>query len=62
MLRAAENQGGFVQSVEGGAVVAGGIRVLARDAEDIDGGWRELVENEGAEGMRNSLLAVEVLA
>lgn len=61
MLRAAENQGGFVQSVEGGAVVARGVRVLARDAEDIDGGWRESVEDKGAEGVRNSFLAVEVL-
>lgn len=62
MLRAAENQGGFVQSVEGGAVVARGVRFLARDAEDVDGGWRESVEDKGAEGVRNSLLAVEVLA
>lgn len=62
VFRAAENQGCIVQSVERGAVVAGGVRVLARDAEDIDGGWCELVEDEGAEGVRNSLLAVEVLA
>lgn len=62
MLRAAENQRGFVQSVEGGAVVAGGVRVLACDAENIDGGWCESVEDEGAEGVRNSLLTVEVLA
>lgn len=62
MLRAAKNQGGFVQSVECGAVVARGVRVLARDAEDVYGGWRELMEDEGAERVRNSLLTVQVLA
>lgn len=61
VLGAAENQGDFVQRVEGGAVVAGGVGVLACDAEDVDGGRREAVEHQGAEGVRNSLLAVEVL-
>lgn len=62
MLRTAKNPGSFVQGVKCGAVVARGVRVLARDAEDVDGGWCELVEDKGAEGVRNSLLTVEVLA
>lgn len=62
MLRAAEKQGGLVQRVERGAVVAGGVGVLAGDAEDVDGRGRESVEDEGAEGVGNSLLTVEVLA
>lgn len=62
MLRATETQGGFIWSVEGGAVIAGGVRVLACDAKDVDSGWRESVEDEGAEGVGNSLLTVEVLA
>lgn len=62
MLRATKNQGRLVQSVEGGAVVAGRVGILAHDAENIDGGWCELMEDKGAERVRNSLLAVEVLA
>lgn len=52
----------MVQRVKRGAVVAGGVGVLARDAEDIDGGGREAMEDDGAEGVGNSLLTVEVLA
>lgn len=62
VLRTTENQGGFVQSVESGAVVARGVSVLAGDAEDVDGGWHELMEDKRAKGVRNSLLTVEVLA
>lgn len=61
VLGAAENQGDFVQRVEGGAVVAGGVGVLAGDAEHVDGGGREAVQHQGAERVRHALLAVEVL-
>lgn len=61
VLGAAKNQGDFVQRVEGGAVVAGGVGVLAGDAEDIDGGRCEAVQHQGAERVRDALLAVEVL-
>lgn len=62
MLRAAEKQGALVQRVKRGAMVAGGVGVLARDAEDVDGGGREVMEDDRAEGVGNSLLTVEVLA
>lgn len=61
VLGAAENQGDFVQGVEGGAVVAGGVGVLAGDAEHVDGGGREAVQHQGAERVPDALLAVEVL-
>lgn len=62
MLQAAQSQGFLVKGAERCAVVAGGVGVFTCDAQDVVGGWSESVEDEGAKGVGDPVLAVEVLA